>query len=321
VIRVERLSVGPNHKSQITNHQSPRVALKVDCDTYVGTRDGVPRLLEVFAARGIRATFFFSYGPDRSGVAVKRVFTKRGFLAKMLRSRAASLYGFPTILYGTFLASPMIGERCAGQMRAASRAGHETGVHGWDHVGWHDHLDEWSLEKVREQYGKAHEEHRRIFGSPARASAAPGWTANSLSLEVEEGFSLLYTSNTRGGPPFFPSAGGRVFRILEIPSTLPTLDETLAWRELPTDEDQLAFYRDAVRDSEVHTVHVEVEGRSKLPLFTRILDAWIGSGVSFTTLEELAREALTKKSDLPVRELGRKRLKGRGGEVSTGWPA
>src|SRR5215471_1817898 len=148
-----------------------RIALKVDCDTFVGTRDGVPRLLEAFAPRGIRATFFFSYGPDRSGVAVKRVFTKRGFLAKMLRSRAASLYGFPTILYGTFLASPMIGERCAGQMRAASRAGHETGMHGWDHVGWHDHLDEWSLARVREQYGKAHEEHRRIFGVAARASA------------------------------------------------------------------------------------------------------------------------------------------------------
>src|SRR6266498_3467711 len=173
-----------------------RVALKVDCDTYVGTRDGVPRLIEVFAARGIRATFFFSYGPDRSGVAVRRVFTKRGFLKKMLRSRAASLYGFPTILYGTFLASPMIGERCAGQIRAAARAGHETGVHGWDHVGWHDHLDEWTIEKIREEYGRAHEEHERVFGQPARASAAPGWMANERSLIAEEERSLLYTSNT-----------------------------------------------------------------------------------------------------------------------------
>ena len=297
-----------------------RVALKVDCDTYVGTREGVPRLLELFAARGIRATFFFSYGPDRSGVAVKRVFTKRGFLKKMLRSRAASLYGFPTVLYGTFLASPMIGERCAGQMRAAARAGHETEVHGWDHVGWHDHLDGWSLAKIREEYGKAHEEHRRIFESPARASAAPGWTANARSLEVEEDFSLLYASNTRGGPPFFPSAGGRVFRTLEIPSTLPTLDETLAWRELPADEDQLAFYREAVRGSEVHTIHVEVEGRSKLPLFSRILDAWIAAGVSFSTLEELAAEALARSDDISRRPLTRTRLRGRGGEVATGWP-
>ena len=69
---------GPNHKSPIANHQSPRVALKVDCDTLEGTLEGVPRLLDIFAARGIRATFYFTFGPDRSGVAVRRIFTKRG---------------------------------------------------------------------------------------------------------------------------------------------------------------------------------------------------------------------------------------------------
>ena len=296
-----------------------RVALKIDCDTDVGTRDGVPRLLELFAARGIRATFFFTYGPDRSGVAVRRVFTQPGFLKKMLRSRAPSLYGFPTVLYGTFLAAPMIGERRAGQIRAAARAGHETGVHGWDHVGWHDHLDRWTEEKIRQEYGRAHEEHARILGSPARASAAPGWTANARSLAVEEERALLYTSNTRGGSPFFPSAGGRVFRTLEIPSTLPTLDETLSWKELPADEDQRKFFRLAVLATEVHTIHAEVEGRSKLPLFSRILDDWIADGVAFLTLEELAREVLAKKEEVPVRGLARTRLKGRGGEVATGW--
>jgi undecaprenyl phosphate-alpha-L-ara4FN deformylase len=320
VSRAERPLSSSNHKSQITNHKSKRVALKVDCDTYVGTRDGVPRLLEAFAARGIRATFFFSYGPDRSGVAVKRVFTKRGFLSKMLKSRAASLYGFPTILYGTFLASPMIGARCEAQIRAAARAGHETGVHGWDHVGWHDHLDRWPTEKIREEYGHAHEEHRRILGSPARASAAPGWTANARSLAVEEERSLLYTSNSRGGSPFYPSAEGHVFRTLEIPSTLPTLDETLAWPDLETDADQLRYFRDAVSaGTHVHTIHAEVEGRSKLPLFAAILDAWIEDGVSFATLEELAREITAARgAEIPVRKLGRTRLPGRGGAVATG---
>jgi undecaprenyl phosphate-alpha-L-ara4FN deformylase len=294
----------------------------VDCDTYVGTRDGVPRLLEAFAARGIRATFFFSYGPDRSGVAIKRVFTRRGFLSKMLKSRAASLYGFPTVLYGTFLASPMIGARCETQIAAAGRAGHETGVHGWDHVGWHDHLDRWPEEKIREESGRAHDEHRRIFGAPASSSAAPGWTANARSLAVEEERGLLYTSNTRGGLPFFPSAGGRVFKTLEIPSTLPTLDETLAWQDLPADEDQRRFFRErAGTGTQVHTIHVEVEGRTKLPLFLRILDDWIEDGVSFVTLEELACERLAARAEVPVRELRRTRLPGRGGEVATGWPA
>lgn len=295
-----------------------RVVLKVDCDTDVGTRDGVPRLCEAFAARGIKATFFFTYGPDRSGVAVRRVFTKPGFLKKMLKSGGASLYGFPTVLYGTFLASPMIGERRAGEIRGAARAGHETGVHGWDHVGWHDHLDRWTEEKIRQEYGRAHAEHERILGAPARASAAPGWTANALSLAVEEERSLLYTSNTRGGPPFFPSAGGRVFQTLEVPSTLPTLDETLAWSALASDDEQRRFFREAVHGTEVHTIHAEVEGRSKLPLFEQILDDWIAEGVAFGTLEELARETVAKREDIPIKELSRTRLPGRAGEVATG---
>ncbi|HSS45396.1 MAG TPA: polysaccharide deacetylase family protein [Thermoanaerobaculia bacterium] len=310
------------HNSRFTIHNSAvrRVALKVDCDTRVGTREGVPRLLDFFAKTGIRATFFFSFGPDRSGVAVRRVFTRPGFVRKMLRSRAVSLYGFPTILYGTLLPAPLIGERCAQEIRSAREAGHETGVHAWDHVGWHDRLDRWTSERIREESGRAHEEYRRILGSPARAAAAPGWTVSARSLEVEEERELLYTSNSRGGAPFFPELDRRVFRTLEIPSTLPTLDETLAWPELPTDEDQQRFFRTAVGATEVHTIHAEVEGRSKLVLFSRILEEWKAAGVTFLRLEELAREALELREKIPVRTLVRTRLPGRGGTVATGWP-
>ncbi len=298
-----------------------RVALKVDCDTLEGTREGVPRLLEMLAARGIRATFFFTLGPDRSGVAVRRIFTRKGFLRKMIRSRAPALYGWRTMLYGTLLPAPMIGRRCEDVLRAAGKAGHETGVHGWDHVGWHDRLDGMSAEEVAGDYGRAHAEYLRIFGTPARSSAAPGWTANALSLAAEEERSLLFTSDTRGGAPFFPRAGERTFRTLEIPTTLPTLDETLAWESLRGDADQRSFFRAAVRGTEVHTIHTEVEGRSKAELFAGILDDWREDGVRFVLLSELAREVLAQRDRASARELSRVRLPGRGGFVTTGWPA
>ena len=297
-----------------------RVALKVDCDTAEGTREGVPRLLEIFAAREIRATFFFTLGPDRSGLAVRRIFTRKGFLRKMLRSRAPSLYGWRTMLSGTLLPAPMIGERCAEAMRAAARAGHDTGVHGWDHVRWHDGLDGMTLEEIRGDYGRAHAEYLRIFGVPARTSAAPGWTANARSLEVQEERSLLFTSDTRGGSYFFPEADGRVFRTLEIPTTLPTLDETLGWPELRGDEDQRAFFRKAAGGTQVHTIHAEVEGRSKAGLFEGILDDWLADGVTFPRLSELAREVLAHHEAIPVRAIARTTLPGRGGFVTTGWP-
>jgi peptidoglycan/xylan/chitin deacetylase (PgdA/CDA1 family) len=297
-----------------------RVALKVDCDTDEGTREGVPRLLSIFEARGIRATFFFTLGPDRSGLAIRRIFTRKGFLKKMLRSRAPSLYGWRTMLSGTLLPAPMIGERGAGAMRAAARAGHATGVHGWDHVRWHDRLDAMTAEEIREDYGRAHAEYLRIFGIPARASAAPGWTANVRSLEAQEERSLLFASDTRGGSYFFPEVGGRVFRTLEIPTTLPTLDETLAWPDLKTDADQRAYFRRAARGTQVHTIHAEVEGRSRAALFEGILDDWLADGVAFPLLSDLAREVLSHHDLIPVRSLTTTTLPGRAGTVATGWP-
>src|SRR5262245_59627265 len=84
------------------------VGLRIDVCTYQGFREGVPRLLDALAKRKIRATFFTAMGPDRSGLAVLRLFRKKGFLAKMLRTGAGSMYGWRTALYGTLLPAPRI---------------------------------------------------------------------------------------------------------------------------------------------------------------------------------------------------------------------
>jgi peptidoglycan/xylan/chitin deacetylase (PgdA/CDA1 family) len=309
-----------SRQSEIANRPSPRVALKVDCDTFLGTRDGIPRLLEIFAARDIRATFFFTLGPDRSGVAARRVFTRKGFLRKMIRSRAPRLYPLRTMLSGTLLPAPAIGERCAEQIRSVAQAGHETGVHGWDHVRWHDQLDRMSLEAIRTEAGRAHAEYLRLFGHPARMSAAPGWTVSPRSLEIQEERALLLTSDTRGGAPFFPAAGGRIFRTLEIPTTLPTLDEVLAWPHVGSDDARTWLYRKAVQGTEIHTLHTEVEGGPMAALFRRILDDWKADGVAFPLMSEIAREVLGSHERVPEREIVTTRLPGRGGRVATGWP-
>src|SRR5512137_2265873 len=111
--------------------QHATMALKVDVDTFIGTRDGVPRLLETLDRFAIKATFYFSLGPDNSGKAIRRIFRK-GFLRTMLRTRASSMYGLRTILYGILLPSPYIGERLPDRIRAVEEAGHEVGIHCWD---------------------------------------------------------------------------------------------------------------------------------------------------------------------------------------------
>ena len=70
----------------------------------------------------------------------------------------------------------------------------------------------------------------------------------------------------------------------------------------------------------MHTIHAEVEGRSKAGLFAAILDDWLEDGVTFPLLPDLAREALAHHDDIPARPLSRVELPGRGGTVATGWP-
>ena len=59
-----------------------KIALKIDVDTYRGTVEGVPRLVELLKKYNAHATFLFSLGPDHTGRAIKRVF-RPGFFSKV----------------------------------------------------------------------------------------------------------------------------------------------------------------------------------------------------------------------------------------------
>ncbi|HAR95316.1 MAG TPA: hypothetical protein DCR97_05060, partial [Deltaproteobacteria bacterium] len=116
------------------------IALKVDVDTFWGMGKGVPKLLELFRKHGVKASFFVPMGKDHTGWTVKRVFTRRGFLSKASRSGALKTYGLRTLLYGLLLPGPHIAKGHAGLLRQVVEQGHELGIHGLDHVFWHDHI-------------------------------------------------------------------------------------------------------------------------------------------------------------------------------------
>ena len=149
------------------------LALKVDVDTERGTRIGVPNLLRLFDDLDVKATFLFSLGPDNTGRAIRRIF-RPGFFGKVSRTNVVATYGLGTLLNGVLWPGPHIGHRHEGLLRAVCAAGHEVGIHCYDHVRWQDGLASMTPSQVTDEFGRARAEFERIFGTPARIAGAAG---------------------------------------------------------------------------------------------------------------------------------------------------
>ena len=294
-----------------------RLALKVDVDTDRGTREGVPNLVADCQEVGAPACFLFSLGPDQTGRAITRVL-RPGFFQKVSRTSVVEIYGLRTLLNGTLLPAPHIGRRNAATMRAVRDAGFEVGIHCYNHYRWQDYVQTMSLGEVREEFIAARAEFLRVFGSEAATAGAAGWQSNARSREIYDEAGLLYASDTRGGAPFFPRIDGKVFRTLEIPSTLPTFDELMGRPEYPDDK-IVAHCLSLLRDDRpnVFTLHAEIEGMGRRALFRDLLAACRGRGVEFVRLDSLAKELLANRAAIPTCDQVLAEIDGRSGVVAT----
>ncbi len=292
------------------------LALKIDVDTWRGTREGVPRLLSVLRQYQARATFLFSLGPDHTGRAIKRVFRK-GFLQKVSRTSVVEHYGLRTLMYGTLLPGPDIGRREAATMRAVRDAGHEVGIHCWDHIRWQDHVVAKNAEWTRREMKRAADRFVEIFGVPARTHGAAGWQMNAAAYAFERELGLDYASDGRGTHPFQPvNEAGADFGVPQLPTTLPTLDELIGVQELSAANvhRHILSLTDQSTQSHVYTLHAELEGMRLGSTFERLLAGWRQQGFRLTSCRDLF-QSLTI-ADLPRHYVANGEIAGRSGTLA-----
>ncbi|MDG4596355.1 MAG: polysaccharide deacetylase family protein [Candidatus Contendobacter sp.] len=300
---------------------APSLVLKVDVDTLRGTLEGVPRLVELFQRHQTDATFLFSLGPDHTGWALRRVF-RRGFLGKVKRTSVLEHYGLKTLLYGTLLPGPDIGRRTGEVMRQVRAAGFETGIHGWDHVYWQDHVAgadrEWTVHQMR----KAVERYTEIFGAAATVHGAAGWQMNSHALRLTAELGFTCCSDARGTHPFLPVVDGEAIRCPQFPTTLPTLDERIGLNGVtPANvaDHLLAMTATAPITGHVFTLHAELEGMKFLPVLDRLLGGWRDQGYRLGALRTLAGKVALDA--LPRHRVDYGTVPGRTGTLLTQGPA
>jgi len=289
------------------------LALKVDVDTLKGYLEGAPRLLNLFGRLEVRVSFFFSFGPDNSGKAIRRIFRK-GFIGKMLRTNAPGTYGLKTMMYGTILPAPLIVPRNPDIFRRAVAEGHECGIHAWDHVAWQDTLDTMKEDNMREDFSRAYEMFSSLSGKEPSCCAAPAWKTTAASLAMQDEYGFEYCSDTRGSYPFLPRAGERVFKTPQVPTTLPTMDELLGSDGIDDGNINSRLLDLMQPGLNVHTIHTEMEGGSKAGVLEELLTRCIDLDIPITSVGNVLNPL--ERDKLPVRDVIDALIPGRAGKVA-----
>ena len=194
--------------------------LRVDIDC-VRDAESLPVLLEMLNRHGMKATFFVATGPDNIAMNMRNYINP----LKIIRKKAFKRYG-RTILNGLLFKRQVQDSK---NIDLVMDAGHELGLHGYDHYNWMNHLDSKSTEEISALISRGCELFEQAFGFYPKSFASPGFTVNSRFLSVLDDFGFSYSSDFIGERAFYPEIGieigGTVCRTLQIPVSMRSIGE------------------------------------------------------------------------------------------------
>jgi peptidoglycan/xylan/chitin deacetylase (PgdA/CDA1 family) len=265
-----------------------RVALKfavLDCS---GAREGVPALLRLLDTYRLQASFAFVMGVG------ELPWWRRGL-------------GFGRSM-----------QVCAARaIRAAVEAGHEAGLAGLDAGRWRRDAAFADAARTAADLDKACAAFEDAAGRPPLFFAAAHWQVNPHLLAGQVARGWAWASDTRGRYPFLPQLQGVRSGCVQIPTTLPTMDEVLASGAAKAADVHEYLYAESrhVRPAgHVYSGRADREGRELLPQMEKLLVMWKGYEGSVRPLGRVFAEI--DPESLPVHQVGWDRVAGRDGYVA-----
>lgn len=264
-----------------------RVALKIDVSSLSGARDGTPALLRLFDTYRVQASFAFAPGARWPG----------------------GLAGFRS---GTGM-----DRRSADQLRAALAAGHELGLAAPVPRSWERHAARANHAWTRRQFRVGLDRWTAAIDRTPAFGAAPGWQLNAHLLTLEDERHWDWCSDTRGRYPFLPLLQGVRAHCVQIPTTLPTVDEVIASGAATLNNVHEFLYAESRQlrpAGHVFSADAERAGLYWLSTLEKLIVMWKGQGGSLRPLGQVYAELACDQ--LPRHQVGWGRVPGRKGYVA-----
>lgn len=258
-----------------------RISLKVDADDFIGIKEGIPALLKLFDQYNIQASFYFSTGYDTSGQKIKSLFRPK-ILSGQLPLKQK--------LYGTLLAPPNISKKLKKQVLSCKKAGHEVAIKGFDGTDWLFSAARADIRWTQHALNSAIENFADIFDEKPSSFSANNFQVNNALFELEEKMAFKWAVDTRGKTTYLPHYQGTDGNIIQIPVTLPDIEDLLEQPEINLENVHEYLFVESQKQlphGHVYNIRAAYEGREWLSILEKMIVMWRNSQWEFQKLQEI----------------------------------
>jgi undecaprenyl phosphate-alpha-L-ara4FN deformylase len=294
--------------------QMKLIALKIDVDNLSAIELGVPRLSQLLLERECGATFFWSLGHEKNGTFLRPARGLRRFHGAGVQALNAR-FGWKSLLRGSFLPSPALKRGALTAIKALQSSSFEHGVRPTQNYEWQRHIPHWSPTETVNVLQNDVALFTRLSGQIPVAFSAKSWQGNRGVYRAEQIAQISFSSDTRGISPFFPVSNAEVSRCMQLPVTLPMLEEIQPFSGVDRVDVILALTRQESTFGHVYNAAADFDGVQAADDFARLLDGWLAQGYQVVSLGEMYRQI--KIADVPYHDVEYLPCEGRYGLLAT----
>ena len=262
------------------------IALKIDVDNLAAIALGVPRIQKILLEKGCNASFFWSLGMEKNGVCMLparglRRFSGAGKLP--LRAR----FGIKALCRGSLLPSAVLSKSALIALQTLPQFEH--GLRPAQNYRWQQKIVNLSSEDTHHLLSEDFAQFLRLTEITPVAFSAKSWQGNRAVYRSEQLMGFDFASDTRGETPFWPVVNAEISRCMQLPVTLPMLEEILPYSGSDRVETLLALTLKEPNFGHVYNAAADFEGMQAVEDFSRLIDGWLAQGYQIVALGELYR--------------------------------